>query len=99
MSLPVGTYYLYYQPDQVQFYLTLDPNVSSQEPSFSSSSGAVNQQWEVSGDQGSNTRHFKNVGSQMYIARTAADLNATQMAPTPMEWFLGPSDFGEGWYR
>ncbi|PPQ72619.1 hypothetical protein CVT25_007631 [Psilocybe cyanescens] len=99
MALPLGMYSLFYQPTNVEYYITLDPTSRFQPTISVLIPGAKNQQWEVSGDQASNLRSICSVGAGVCIGRSAVNLNNTLTEPTPIPWYMATSPFGPGWYK
>ncbi|KAH9475594.1 hypothetical protein JR316_0012711 [Psilocybe cubensis] len=98
MAIPVGVFNLFYQPQNVEYYITLNPTSQFQPTISVFLPGATSQQWNVSGDQSSSLRSVCSVSSGMCIGRSAVDINNTLTEPTPILWYLSPSTFGLGWF-
>lgn len=99
MALPTGVFNLFYQPQNVEYYITLDPTSRFQPTISVFIPGAKSQQWQVSGDQNSNLRSVCGVSAGVCIGRSAVDINDTLTEPTPIPWYLASSPFGAGWYK
>jgi len=98
LPLPAGVYYVYFQPDKIQYYLTLDQN--SLPTMDLLSPGSQSQQWQVGAGSDANSRTFRNVQFGTYIARSfVADQNGTMAVPTPIPWYMTSSVFGGGWWK
>jgi len=97
---PTGVYYVHFQPDKIQYYLTFDQNSAPTVDLLSP--GSQRQQWQVmtSAKLDATARTLPNIQFQTYIGRSAAaEQNGTLAVATPIPWYMTGSVFGAGWWK